>query len=432
MNTKREKRLEELFDRLWPIPRSITGSGFRKSLDILGEILPATRHKFPTGDSVFDWKVPKEWEPKEAYFIDPNGKKHAVFSENNLHLLNYSIAFSGIVSLEVLKEHLYSLPDMPDAIPYLTSYYEDRWGFCISHKELESLPVGEYKVHIDTKLIDGSVEIAEAVLEGESGEEILFSSYLCHPSLANNELSGPLVLTFLYELVALMPVRRYTYRFVIVPETIGSLCFLKLRGSHLKSKLIAGYQITCIGDPGKFTYKLSRQEGSLPDRVAKTVLKNYGAYNLRNFNPAIGSDERQYCSPGFDLPVGSLMRTMYTEYAEYHTSMDNKEFINFTAMSESVDAYFDIVGLLEANYIWKNTVMFGEPQLGRRGFFSTLGSQIRSPEVDLAMWWVLNLADGTNDLIEISERSNINWKTISLIAEKLVEGKLLEIMGKSK
>lgn len=429
---KREKKLEKYFDQLWPIPRSITGSGFRKSLDILGELIPTDRYNFQTGDSVFDWTIPKEWEPNEAYFIDPNGKKHAIFSENNLHLLNYSIPFSGTVSFDVLKDHLYTLPDMPDAIPYLTSYYEDRWGFCISQNELEALPEGDYQVHIDTQLIMGSVEVAEAVLEGESEEEILFSTYLCHPSLANNELSGPLVLAFLYELVASIPDRRYTYRFAIVPETIGSICFLKLRGDHLKSNLIAGYQITCIGDPGKFTYKCSRNEGTLTDRVAKTVLQNYGDFNLRRFNPAIGSDERQYCSPGFDLPVGSLMRTMYTEFQEYHTSKDNKDFISFPAMSESVDAYFDIVGLIEANYILKNTVMNGEPQLGKRGFFRTLGSQIHSPEIDMAMWWILNLADGDNDLIKISERSKINWKTIVLIAKKLLDGGLLEIVEETK
>jgi len=426
MKNEQKKFLEKYFDRLWPIPRSITGPGFLESLDILNELIPTIRHKFPTGQSVFDWQIPKEWIPREAYFIGPDGKKRANFSDNNLHLLNYSTPFSGSVSLEKLRKHLYSLPDMPNAIPYLTSYYEKRWGFCLSHQELESLPSGEYKVHIDTELKDGSVEIAEAVLEGESDREILFSSYLCHPSLANNELSGPLVLAFLYKLVAAMPKRKYTYRFVIVPETIGAICFLKLRGNHLKSSLDAGYQITCVGDPGIFTYKLSRKEDSLSDRVAKTVLNDYGEYRLRNFSPAIGSDERQYCSPGFDLPIGSLMRTMYTEYPEYHTSLDNKEFIDFTAMSESVDAYYDIVKLLEANSLWKNTVMYGEPQLGRRGFFRTLGSQIKSPEIDIAMWWVLNLADGTNDLVAIAERSGISWKTLSLISEKLADSGLLK------
>ena len=265
-------------------------------------------------------------------------------------------------------------------------------------------------------------------MSGSTDEEILFSSYLCHPSLANNELSGPLVLVFLYEMISLIPNRKYTYRFVIVPETIGSLCFLKLRGKDLKEKLIAGYQITCIGDSGKFTYKKSRREDSLPDRVAKTVLDTIGEYNVRDFNPAIGSDERQYCSPGFDLPVGSLMRSMYTEYDEYHTSLDNKSFISFEAMSESVNVYCDMVKLIESNIIYKNTVMFGEPQLGRRGFFRTLGSQINSPEADTAMWWILNLTDGENDLISISNRSGIDWKLIVQVSDKLVEGGLLKAL----
>jgi len=429
MNKNLEKRLESYFDRLWPIARSITGKGYRDSLEIFEEIIRTTRHKFKTGSKVFDWEIPKEWVVNEAYFIDPDGNRHAVFAKNNLYLINYSAPFSGVVSLDELKKHIHTLPDMPDAIPYLTSYYEERWGFCISHNELKSLKPGNYKVHIDTKFIDGHVEVAEAVLEGESKEEILFSSYLCHPSLANNELSGPLVLAFLYELIASLPSRKYTYRFVIVPETIGALCFLKLRGNHLRSNLVAGYQITCIGDRGKFTYKHSRNGDTLSDRVARIVIKQYGEHRVRTFNPAIGSDERQYCSPGFNLPVGSLMRTMYTEYDEYHTSKDDKSFIDFPSMAESIRAYFEIVTLLEKNGIWKNTVMNGEPQLGRRGFFRTLGAQIDSEECDKAMWWVLNLSDGEHDVIDIAQRSNISWKVILDMVERLQEGDLLRKVG---
>lgn len=423
--------LEEYFDRLWPIARSITGSGFRESISILRELVPFENFKFPTGEKVFDWQVPNEWNPRKAFFIGPDGIKRCNFSENNLHLLNYSAPFSGVVSLKELKKHLHSLPDMPTAIPYLTTYYEKRWGFCISHQELESLPKGDYKVLIDTDLKEGFLEISEAVLKGESDKEILFSSYLCHPSLANNELSGPLVLSFLYKLIASIPDRKYTYRFVIVPETIGSICYLKMRGNHLISKLSAGYQITCVGDPGMFTYKNSRQGNSLSDRLAKIVLKEFGEYRERKFSPAIGSDERQYCSPGFNLPIGSIMRTMYTEYPEYHTSLDNKEYINFQSMNESIEAYYDVVTLLEANNVWKNTIMYGEPQLGRRGFFSTLGSQKNSSEIDTAMWWILNLSDGSNDLATIAQKSEVSWKTLAFIAGQLEDAGLLENMSKT-
>lgn len=425
----RIKLLEEYFDRLWPIARSITGPGYNESISILSELVPFNNYKFLTGEKVFDWKVPKEWVPKEAYFIGPDGVKRCDFSVNNLHLLNYSAPFSDVISLKELKKHLHSLPDMPSAIPYLTTYYEERWGFCISEKELQTLPEGNYEVHIDTELKEGFLQISEAVLKGQTNKEILFSSYLCHPSLANNELSGPLVLCFLYKLVSSLPRHKYTYRFVIVPETIGSICFLKLRGDHLKLNLSAGYQITCVGDPGKFTYKNTRRENSLSDIIAKTVLSNYGEYEERKFNPAIGSDERQYSSPGFDLPIGSLMRTMYTEYDEYHTSLDNKDFIDFPSMNQSIEAYFDIVKLLEVNNIWENTIMYGEPQLGRRGFFSTLGSQKRSSEIDTAMWWVLNLADGKNDLATIAQKSKVNWKTLSFIANKLEKAGLLKNLG---
>lgn len=425
-DVNRLKRLENYFDRLWPITRSIAGPGFRRSLDIISEIMPTERHDFSTGNKIFDWEVPREWYPREGYFIGPNGRKYADFSTNNLHLLSHCTPFSGVVDLAELKKHLYTHPSMINAIPYLTSYYEERWGFCITQEEYDDLPEGDYQVHIDTELKAGAIEIGERVLKGESDEEILFSSYLCHPSLANNELSGPLVLAFLYELVAAIPNRRYTYRFVVVPETIGAICLLKLRGQHFKNKLIAGYQITCVGDAGAFTYKESCQKEALSDRLAKTVLSEYGDYRHYPFNPAIGSDERQYCSPGFRLPIGSVMRTMYTEYPEYHSSLDNKSIICFESLSESVDAYFDIVQLLEANRSWKNTVPYGEPQLGRRGVFRTLGSQINSPDTDLAMWWILNLADGEHDVIAIAEQAKISWKIIAQVADKLSKIGLLE------
>lgn len=424
------QRLEAYFDRLWPICRSITGPGYRESLDILAEIMATERLRFETGQKVFDWIVPNEWIVRDAYLIDPMGVKRADFKVNNLHLLNYSAPFAGTLTLSELRPHLYSLPDQPEAIPYLTSYYCERWGFCLTHRELESLPDGEYQVLVDTELRPGHVEVGEVVVSGETEEEILFSTNLCHPSLANNELSGPLVMAFLYERLINIPEHRYTYRFVVAPETIGAICYLSERGEHLKKHLVAGFQITCVGDAGKFTYKKSRGGDTLVDRAAKTVLRDHWPHEIIEFDPYEGSDERQYCSPGFDLPVGLLMRTRYGRYAEYHTSLDNKNFIDFEAMVGSVDAYTAIVTALEANAVWCNTVQCGEPQLGRRGLYSLLGSQKRTNERDRAMFWLLNLADGTRDLLAIAERSGQPLELLVSLASELSAVGLLEKVTK--
>ncbi|MEI7752356.1 MAG: DUF4910 domain-containing protein, partial [Candidatus Omnitrophota bacterium] len=330
------------------------------------------------------------------------------------------------LSFSELRPHLHSLPDLPRAIPYLTTYYKEDWGFCVAHEELKEFPDGMYEVVVDTSLDKGVLEIGEAVIPGESKEEVLFSSYLCHPSLANNELSGPIVMAFLFQKILAMPRRRLTYRFVINPETIGAIGYLKKRGGHFKKRLVAGYQITCVGDPGKFTYKQSRQENSVADRAARVVLKEIGEHRVVKFDPSNGSDERQYCSPGFDLPVGSLMRTMYGEYAEYHTSMDNKSFIQFYAMAQSVDVYFKLVETLEGNRIWKNTSMYGEPQLGRRGLYHSLGSQKSTTLKISALAWTLNLADGSNDCLTISEKSGLPIREIFEAAEALFTVGLLK------
>lgn len=419
------RQLEEYFDRLWPICRSITGEGYRRSLDIVSEVVPTERLRFPTGQSVFDWTVPDEWNVRDAYLVDPHGARRAEFSRNNLHLLNYSAPFRGEMSLEELRPHLYSLPDQPDAIPYLTSYYKERWGFCLTHRELESLPAGRYGVVVDTELKPGRVEIGETVLPGESPKEVLFSTYLCHPSLANNELSGPLVMMLLYEKIKAMPKRRFTYRFAVMPETIGSICYLSVRGEHLKKNLVAGYQITCAGDPGPFTYKPSRRGDSPADAAARAVLTGR-AHRLVPFTPAAGSDERQYCSPGFDLPVGSLMRTMYACYKEYHTSLDDKSFVSFPAMMETADVYAEIVRLIEGLRLYRNRVAFCEPQLGKRGLYPALGSQKVIEDEVAAIMWVLNFSDGRRDLRAIAEKSGLSAELLAATAEKLETKGLLE------
>ena len=414
-----------IFDRLWPILRSITGVGVRQTHNILSEIVKLERHEIPTGTQVFDWTIPKEWVVHEAYVISPKGQRILDVKENNLHLLNYAAPFQGVVSKLDLEQHLYSIPEKPTAIPYVTSYYAPRWGFCLSQSEREALPEGDYKVVIDTEMIEGSLTLSEAVLLGESEQEVLISTYTCHPSLANNELSGPLVAAFLYKKLAALEQRRLTYRFVFLPETIGAIAYLHLRGEHLKKNLVAGYVLTCIGDAGAFTYKRSRQRTSLADRAAEHVLKHLDKPSkVIDFSP-LGSDERQYCSPGFNLPIGSLMRSMYGTFPEYHTSLDNREFISFEAMAESVEVYFKIMLALENNLIYNNLFPYGEPQLGKRGLYETIGRNT-IPELSSAVFWLLNFADGEHDLLSICEKSGFNIELLGQAARACLQNGLLE------
>ncbi len=423
------KRIESCFDRLWPITRSITGPGFRESLDILSDIIPTERLRFETGRKVFDWTVPREWNAHDAYFVDPYGRKRAKFKENNLHLVSYSTPFQGQMTLDELRPHLHSLPEQPSAIPYITSYYKDTWGFCLSHDELKNLPDGIYRVVVDTELYAGHVEVGEAVLPGTCNDEVVFSTYLCHPSMANDQLSGPLVVAYAYERIAAMPNRRLTYRFVIAPETIGAICYLSERGDHLKKHLVAGYLMACLGDKGKFVYKLSRRENTLADRAAKIALRDLGDYGVVGFDPSNGSDERQYCSPGFNLPFGGLSRTLYGLYSQYHTSLDNKDFIDFDALAGSVDATMAIVNALESNLVWRNTVQCCEPQLGPRGLYRSIGTRDRLTGSMEAMMWLLNLADGEHDVLAIAERSGVNLEALIHVAERVAQSGLIELVS---
>lgn len=419
------REIEAAFDRLWPLLRSLTGAGVRATHDILGEIVPLDRLEIPSGTSVFDWTVPQEWVVREAYVRASGGRRILDVAENNLRLVNYSVPFRGTLTRGELDRHLHSRADLPDAIPYVTSYYEPRWGFCLSENERRGLPEGRYDVVVDTDLVDGALTLSEAVLAGDSRDEVLISSYTCHPSLANNELSGPLAAAFLYRRLAAWPRRRFTYRFVFAPETIGTIAYLSLRGAHLRERLVAGYVVTCVGLDTHFTYKRSRRGDSRADRAAIAALERSGKdFRVRDFAPT-GSDERQYGSPGFDLPVGSLMHGAYGEYPEYHTSLDNKALISFRALQESIDIYEAVCRALEnddqpamaaggepadrtldPNETFENLFPFGEPQLGRRGLYPTLGSVDQSTRV-AAMMWVLNLSDGRHDLPAIAKRSGI-------------------------
>lgn len=419
--------LEIYFDRLWPILRSITGEGVRQTHDILGELVALERFEIPSGTAVFDWTIPQEWQVREAYVIDPQGKRILDIQDNNLHLLNYSVPFRGTLSLSELNEHLHSLPEQPDAIPYLTTYYKARWGFCLTESQRQTLSDGAYQVVVDTDFSHGSLTLSEAVLPGDSQDEILISTYTCHPSLANNELSGPLVAAFLYQRLAAQTQRRYTYRFVFLPETIGALAYLNMRGAHLRDRLVAGYVVTCAGDAGTFTYKRSRQHNSLADRAAEHILKHLNvASELLDFSP-FGSDERQYCSPGFDLPVGSLMRTMYGRYPEYHTSLDNKDFISFAALQGSVDAYEQMLQTLEYNRHYRNLSPYGEPRLDKRGLYESLGHS-SVPDLTKTVLWLLSYADGQHDLLDIAAKSGLSVTQLHASAQLCMNADLLELV----
>jgi len=403
------KDIEKYFDKLWPICRSITGNGLRESLNIIKEIVPIELTEVATGTQVYDWVIPKEWNITNAYVITPDGKKICDFKVNNLHLVNYSIAVNKEVSYQEFCNHIYYIEELPDAVPYITSYYKENWGFCLSYNEFVTLPKeGMYKVVIESSLKDGSLTYGEAVLKGETDQEVLFSTYLCHPSMANNELSGPLVQAFLYTQIAALPNRKYTYRFLFAPETIGVIAYLDKVGMHLKQNLIAGYVLTCCGDAGDFVYKQSKQNNSLADIVAKHVLKYQATpYEIIPFSVG-GSDERQYCSPGFNLPVGSLTRSMYQRYKEYHTSLDNKEFISFNAMEKTIEVYFQFVRALELNDIYENTIAYCEPQLGKRGLYPSSVNPTESRKLIHDRMHLLSYADGTKSLIEIAELKNIS------------------------
>ncbi len=418
--------IEELFDRLWPLLRSLTGPGVRATHDILGEYIPLERHEIPSGTRCFDWTVPPEWVVRRAYLLDPRGRKVLDVAENNLHLLNYSAPFQGSLSLEDLRPHLYSLPDLPEAIPYVNSYYNRNWGFCLSHRQLQSLEPGTYQVVIDTELIEGSLTISDCLLPGESSQEVLLTSYTCHPSLANNELGGMIVLAFLYRRLAGLPRRRYTYRFVLGPETLGSLLYLKEHGEHLRRHLVAGYVLQCLATGHPFHYKCSRPGRSLADRAARHALAQSGRpHRILDWAP-VGGDERQYGSPGFNLPVGSLMRLMYDQYPEYHTSLDNKSLVSMAAIQESIDTCLDILICLENNGRYRATVIHGEPMFSKYGLFPTQSTPAQDYDRQRAMMWTMNLSDGEHDLIEISRRSGIALAHLRAAADRLVEKGLLE------
>ena len=401
---------ELIFDfakRLWNYPRSITGDGLRDTLHEIKLLLPnLVIHEVPTGTKAFDWTVPKEWNVKDAYILKPDGTKICDFKNNNLHLVGYSIPTRKIVDLSELQNHLHSIPHKPNAIPYVTSYYKETWGFCISQRERSQLTEGSYEIVIDSTLSDGHLNYAELVINGLSTEEIFISTYVCHPSMANNELSGPCLTTYLAKyLVENYTTLKYTYRFVFLPETIGSIVYLSRNLSDLKSKVIAGYNISCVGDDRCYSYLPSRSGNSLSDKVALHTLKwidpNFKRYTWLDR----GSDERQYCSPGIDLPIASIMRSKYGTYPEYHTSLDTLgDVVTSKGLQESFDLFIKVLISFEAN-IFPLTYILGEPQMGRRNLYLQQATGERNSSTKIIMD-LLSYCDGDHSILDISEIIN--------------------------
>ena len=410
---------------LWPINRSITGVGVRETLKRISKHLPKLEIKsVPSGTQVFDWNVPKEWNVKEAYLITPNGEKICDFSKNNLHLVGYSIPFEGNVSFGELKKHLYTIPEQPNAIPYVTSYYENRWGFCLTQKQFDALENGTYKVSIKSKLFDGKLNYGEIKIKGKSDKEIFLSTYICHPSMANNELSGPTVVTFLSKWLQELTETEYSYRIIFIPETIGSITYLSFNYENMKSKIFAGFNVTCVGDNRAYSYLPSRNGKTISDLIAKHVLKWIDSKYIEYCWLDRGSDERQYCSPGIDLPIASILRTKYGNYPEYHTSLDDLENV---VTPEGLDGgYWAIrkaIEAIEKNKKYKTSVLC-EPQMSKRGLYSTLSKNESDKKTKLMMNFI-SLCDGENSLLEIAERLNLPIWDLYNIVEKLKTHKLL-------
>ncbi|MER9845363.1 DUF4910 domain-containing protein [Mesorhizobium australicum] len=411
-----------LAERLFPICRSITGNGVRATLDVLSQHIELERHEVPTGTQLFDWTVPKEWNIRSATITGPDGQTVLDFADSNLHVVNYSLPFKGILPLAELRPHIHTLPEQPQLIPYRTSYYAPTWGFCAAHDRVADLPDGFYRVEIDAELEDGTLTYGEYLHRGESEREFLLSAHICHPSLANDNCSGLALLAMLARSLKARKTR-YSYRFLFAPGTIGALAWLS-RNEDRTCLIDHGLVLSCVGDSGGPTYKRSRRGDASIDRAMSHVLERRAGAKLMDFSP-YGYDERQYCSPGFNLPVGMFQRSVHGTFPEYHTSSDNLDFIRPEHLEDSFRILMEVIDIVEEDWTPLNRLPKGEPQLGKRGLYAAVGGQKSSGATSMSLLWVLNLADGQHSLLAMAERSNLPFKELAAAAKLLLEHELL-------
>jgi len=421
------KQMHDLCRELFPICRSITGNGLRESLMILKRYVPDLKiFEVPTGTMCFDWEVPKEWNINDAYIVTPDGDKICDFKKSNLHVVGYSVPIDRLISFDELQEHLHSLPDQPNAIPYVTSYYEEQWGFCISQNQRDMLIPGNYRVVIDSKLENGSLTYGELIIPSESSQEIFLSTYLCHPSMANNELSGPVVTVFIARWINSLKKRRHTYRIIFIPETIGSITYLSRNLESMKKNIVAGFNVTCIGDERAYSYLPSRNQKTLSDKAALHTLKHLHSDFITYSFLVRGSDERQYCAPGIDLPICSIMRSKYGCYPEYHTSLDDLDFVTPKGLFGGYQVLKRSIECLELNETLKATILC-EPNLGKRGLYPKLSTK-NNPSNARVIINFLTYADGVLSNIEIADIINVPLWDLDKIIAKLKKEGLLELV----
>jgi aminopeptidase-like protein len=412
-----------LVEELYPICRSITGDGVRATLGVLSRLLPVDVHEVPSGTPVLDWTVPPEWNIDDAYIAEPSGRRVVDFADSNLHVVSYSVPVSARMTLDELRPHLHTLPERPDLIPYRTSYYDEDWGFCLSQRQLDALEPGEYEVRIDSRLAPGSLTYGEVVVPGHLPDEVLVSAHVCHPSLADDNLTGIVVSALVARRLLDGPKPRHTFRFVYAPGTIGAITWLALNRDAV-ARIRHGLTLTCLGDSHPFTYKRTVDGRRPVDRAAAMALAASGReHELIDFFP-YGYDERQYNSPGFRLPVGSLMRGRHGRFPEYHTSADNPSFVSGERMVESLRVLEALLAIVDRDRRLRNLRPEGEPQLGRRGLYRAIGGT-DIPDIQFAMLWVLNLSDGEHSLLDIAERAGIDFAAIAAAADLLEAHALL-------
>jgi aminopeptidase-like protein len=416
--------MHEVARRLFPICRSITGEGVRQTLRILQEYLPDLAiHEVASGTKCYDWTIPDEWNIRDGFLLDPEGNKVVDFQTNNLHVVGYSVPVDQRIHLDDLQKHLHSLPELPDAIPYITSYYNRAWGFCLTHNQRLQLKPGDYRAVIDSTLAPGSLTYADLLLPGKMPQEVLISTYVCHPSMANNELSGPMVATQLARWLSAFESRRYTYRFVFIPETIGSITYLSRHLEHLKRFVIAGFNVSCVGDERAYSYLPSRAGDTLSDRIAQHVLGYRAPDYVRYTFLERGSDERQYCAPGVDLPIASVMRSKYGTYPEYHTSKDDLTLVTPKGLQGGYEVLRDCISAVEMEGRYQTTVL-GEPQMGKRGLYSLLGTRTIESAVQMRMN-ILAYCDGRHSLLDVADKLNVPIADLFPFVRELVQHDLL-------